>query len=125
MLTIRDIPIDYPLYNEVLNRHVEQFWHRTPKWATILGQTIGYIEAPIDTTFALHRAGEPFRRLKFGVRVYYPYEAKHLDWHGQPALSAYMQRSVLIEAGYIALSTHLLNASTHLPSGAKRVLPPY
>ena len=38
-------------------------------------------ECLIDTTFALHRAGEPFRRLKRSLRVYEPYEALHLDWY--------------------------------------------
>jgi hypothetical protein len=45
------------------------------------GSPIAYQVAPIDTTFALHRAGEHFRRLKTGLRVYEPYEALHLDWY--------------------------------------------
>ena len=40
--------------------------------------------ASIDTTFALHRAGEPFRRLKRALRVYEPFEALHLDWYCKP-----------------------------------------
>jgi hypothetical protein len=39
------------------------------------------LECLIDTTFALHRAGEPFRRLKKALRVYAPFEARHLDWY--------------------------------------------
>lgn len=81
MLTIRDISEEYPLYDEVINRHVEQFWHQQPEWASTTAGKVGFLRAPIDTTFALHRAGETFRRQKPGLRVYYPYEARHLDWY--------------------------------------------
>jgi hypothetical protein len=29
----------------------------------------------------LHRAGSSFRRLKPAMRVYHPFEARHLDWY--------------------------------------------
>jgi len=64
-----------------MNRHVEQFWRHVP---AITGTSFGpaaVLQATIDTTFALHRAGEPFRRLKAGLRVYEPFEAHHLDWY--------------------------------------------
>ncbi|MGD0640487.1 MAG: hypothetical protein ABSC22_07045 [Roseiarcus sp.] len=81
MLRIRDVPRTYPLFNRLMNRHIEQFWSKTPSWAeTSLGR-VAYIEALIDTTLALHRAGQPFHRLKKGLRVYEPYEARHLDWY--------------------------------------------
>ena len=81
MLTIEDIPTDYPLYNHVMNRHISQSWGNTPQIIdTNFGQ-IAFQVAPIDTTFAVHRRGEPFRRLKSGLRLYRPYEAKHLDWY--------------------------------------------
>jgi glycosyltransferase involved in cell wall biosynthesis len=87
MLRISDVPPTYPLFNQMMNRHIEQFWHRTPSWIeTSLGR-VAYIEAPFDTTFALHRAGEPFRRLKQGLRIYEPYEALHLDWYQSPSES--------------------------------------
>jgi glycosyltransferase involved in cell wall biosynthesis len=89
MLTIRDIAIDYPLYNEVLNRHIEQFWNQQPEWCSLSVGKVGCLRALIDTTFALHRAGEPFRRLKNGLRVYYPYEARHLDWYDRVTNSVY------------------------------------
>ncbi|WOJ89492.1 polysaccharide pyruvyl transferase family protein [Methylocapsa polymorpha] len=81
MLRIRDIPTSYPLFNHVMNRHIEQFWHRQPEWTPISFGRVAYIEAMIDTTLALHRAGERFRRLKRSLRVYEPYEAQHLDWY--------------------------------------------
>jgi glycosyltransferase involved in cell wall biosynthesis len=81
MLRIRDIPTDYALYNHVMNRHIEQFWRLKPRWAAVPQGTVAFIKAQIDTTFALHRAGQPFRRLKQGLRVYEPYEALHLDWY--------------------------------------------
>ncbi len=81
MLRIRDVPPTYPLYARAMNRHIQQFWSQRPQLvATPHGQA-AVIEAPIDTTFALHRAGERFRRLKPSLRVYEPYEARHLDWY--------------------------------------------
>ncbi len=81
MLKIHDIPEDYPLRNRVLNRHIEQFWQKKPSWCRTLAGWTAYQFAAIDTTLALHRAGEPFRRLKQGIRVYEPFEARHLDWY--------------------------------------------
>ena len=52
--------------------------------------TVAVLPAVVDTTFALHRAGEAFRRLKSGLRVYEPFEARHLDWYlgGEPSAEA-------------------------------------
>jgi hypothetical protein len=81
MLRIRDIPHVYPLRNRALNRHIEQFWKHEPTLMAFDGRPVAYQEALIDTTFAVHRAGEPFRRLKMGIRLYEPFEALHLDWY--------------------------------------------
>jgi hypothetical protein len=81
MLRIRDIPPEYPLFNQVMNRHIPQFWHRSPRWIETGAGLVAFQDAKIDTTFALHRAGERFRRKKLGIRVYHPYEARHLDWY--------------------------------------------
>jgi hypothetical protein len=68
-----------------MNRHIEQFWRHLPTFTeTSFGRT-AVLAAPVDTTFALHRAGEPFRRLKSGLRVYEPFEALHLDWYYDPS----------------------------------------
>ena len=94
MLRIRDISATYPLFNRVMNRHIEQFWryHPTIEQTTFGQAAIG--EFPIDTTFALHRAGEPFRRQKLGLRVYEPFEALHLDWYcTEHSSDAYFQSS--------------------------------
>lgn len=82
MLRIRDISLSHPIYSHVMNRHIEQFWHSPPQWIDVhnFGR-VAIRECVIDTTFALHRAGDPFRRLKPAVRVYEPYEAAHLDWY--------------------------------------------
>ena len=83
MLTIEDIPKTYPLYNHVMNRHISQFWGKQPTIIkTNLGQ-VAFQRAVIDTTFAVHHRNEPFRRLKHGLRVYRPYEARHLDWYSE------------------------------------------
>ena len=81
MLRIRDIPRTYPLFNRVMNRHIEQFWRHVPSMAETSWGQVAILPATIDTTFALHRAGESFRRLKSGLRVYEPFEALHLDWY--------------------------------------------
>lgn len=81
MLRIRDISPDYPLFNHVMNRHISQFWLQPPQWIQTSVGRIAFQPAEIDTTFAVHRAGEGFRRKKKGVRVYHPYEARHLDWY--------------------------------------------
>jgi hypothetical protein len=81
MLRIRDIPKTYPLYARVMNRHVEQFWGKHPSWCETHAGRTAYQFALIDTTLAVHRAGDPFRHLKQGIRVYEPFEARHLDWY--------------------------------------------
>ena len=93
MLRIRDIPKSYPLYNRVINRHIEQFWHRMPKIDVTPQGLVALLETVIDTTFALHRAGERFRRLKPGVRVYEPFEARHLDWYRTEMDGVYTETS--------------------------------
>ncbi len=81
MLKISDIDESYPLYTQVMNGHIKQFWHKKPSWVETSIGNIAYQECNIDTTFALHRGGEPFNRLKSAIRVYEPYEALHLDWY--------------------------------------------
>ena len=81
MLKISDIPRSNPLYNRIMNRQIVQFWRREPQWIDHRRQSIALLPAVFDTTFALHRSGTPFRRLKRGLRVYWPYEAQHLDWY--------------------------------------------
>lgn len=94
MLKISDIPRQYLLRNRAINRHVAQFWHKQPKWLATSRRQVAYQLATIDTTFALHRAGERFRRLKKGARVYRPFEARHLDWYNvENELDAYRQSS--------------------------------
>lgn len=92
MLRIRDIPQSYPIYNRVMNRHIEQFWKKRPSWHEFPHGKVAAQRAIIDTTFAMYRAGEPYRRLKSGYRVYAPFEAVHLDWYVEDtAKGAYAQ----------------------------------
>ncbi|KAG8150536.1 glycosyltransferase family 2 protein [Burkholderia catarinensis] len=81
MLKIDDIRKSYPLFGRVMNRHISQFWHQRPEISTIGGREIAHLHAPIDTTFAVHRSAQPFRRLKPGMRVYTPFDGRHLDWY--------------------------------------------
>lgn len=93
MLRIRDIPRDYPLYNRVMNRHIEQFWrHRPHRLQTAFG-TCAVLPAAIDTSFALHRAEFAFRRMRLGLRTYAPFEALHLDWYPQRTAAGYRESS--------------------------------
>jgi hypothetical protein len=93
MLRIRDVPRTYPLFKRAMNRHIEQFWRLTP----IIRQTswgeAAILESAIDTTFALHRAAEPFRRHKWALRVYEPFEARHLDWYPSGESTVYRDTS--------------------------------
>ncbi|QVN16662.1 glycosyltransferase family 2 protein [Burkholderia pyrrocinia] len=81
MLRIDDIRKSYPLFGRVMNRHISQFWHQRPEIRMIGGREIAHLRAPIDTTFAVHRSAQPFRRLKSGMRVYTPFDGRHLDWY--------------------------------------------
>ncbi len=84
MLRIRDVPRTYPLFNRMMSLHIDQFWKHKPCWIETSFGRVAYIEAPFDTTLALHRAGQSFRRFRRGLRVYEPYEARHLDWYIGP-----------------------------------------
>ncbi len=81
MLRIHDIPEQYPLYACVLNRHIKAFWNKTPELYKRPQEMVAFQFTTIDTTFALYRAGETFRRLQKAIRVYEPFEARHLDWY--------------------------------------------
>jgi hypothetical protein len=81
MLRIKDVPREHPLFNDVMNRHVEQFWSHQPSWTQTASGPAAYLECTIDGSFALHRAGERFRRPKKALRVYEPYEALCLGWY--------------------------------------------
>ena len=84
MLRIRDISDGYPLFNSVMTRHIEQFWRKMPDWIETKYGRVATIACHIDTSFALHRAGDPFFKQKIARRVYHPYEAQHLDWYYGP-----------------------------------------
>lgn len=81
MLRIDDIAREYPLYNNVLNRHIEQFWQHKPVITNCNNEKVAFLKCKIDTTFAMHRAGQEFRRLTNGMRLYGRYAARHLDWY--------------------------------------------
>lgn len=81
LLRIRDVSRHHPLFNGIMNDHVARIWNRRPTWVDTSHGRLAVQECLIDTTFAVHRAGEPFQRLKPGLGVYEPYEALHLDWY--------------------------------------------
>ncbi|MFL6721662.1 MAG: glycosyltransferase family A protein [Sphingomonas sp.] len=94
MLRITDIPKSYPLFNRVMARHISQFWGREPEWANLSVGNVAYLKHRIDTTFAVHRPGSVFRRLKAGIRLYHPFEARHLDWYAShPGSTNYSRTS--------------------------------
>jgi len=93
MLRIADVPRRYTLFGEAMARHIDQFWQHEPKWAqTSLGR-VAVLPSVIDTSLAVHRGGSAFRRLKAGLRVYHPYEARHLDWYPQRDATDVYRRS--------------------------------
>lgn len=48
-------------------------------------ETIRFKYAPIDTTFAMYRGSFTWHRLNSGLRVYAPFQARHLDWYLDPS----------------------------------------
>lgn len=83
MLDIYDIPDHYPKKTEVTGRHLMQFWNKKVKTVNVSKQ-IRYIDARIDTTFGMYRAGSNFIRHQLGIRTHAPYIARHLDWYINP-----------------------------------------
>ena len=81
MLKIDDIPEGYPAREWCYRRHVDQFWSKKPEKIAFNNKDIYFQKAKIDSTFGLLRSTKSFTRLLDGIRVYNPYEAKHLDWY--------------------------------------------
>lgn len=81
MLTIHDIPEQYALREYAWLRHVEQFWRKNPKSISIFDKQVFYQYAKIDTTFGIYNVSTSWERGLSGIRVYNPYEARHLDWY--------------------------------------------
>ncbi len=86
MLRIDDIPDCYPMKKKLISggSHVE--FHKRPiQQIKYKDRVIKYAHIPIDTTFAMYRAGSTWKRLTSGIRVMSPYSARHLDWYIDPA----------------------------------------
>ena len=81
MLRIEDIDTSIPLFNNIMNRNIQEFWRKSPRFTSISGKPVAYQAADIDTTFAVLRPGQKFQRMQPGLRVYAPYDARHLDWY--------------------------------------------
>jgi hypothetical protein len=93
MLRIDDVPPSFPLRTTVLNWHIHQFWRHAPELAEVDGEPVALQRCPIDTTFATHRAGAPFRRLSTAIRLYGRYSARHLDWYPETAAPDHYART--------------------------------
>lgn len=93
MLQIHDVSKRNPLYAHILRAHIKQFWGKLPVFASFGEKTVAFQYSKIDTTFAMHRGGEPFKRLKNGIRTYAPYEARHLDWYEEEQEENYKHSS--------------------------------
>jgi len=82
MLRIDDIPDHYPRKKELLSTSLHVNFHsRKVNIVQYKDKTIRFIFAPIDTTFAMNRAGKRWARLRKGIRTLSPYSARHLDWY--------------------------------------------
>ncbi|HHZ08727.1 MAG TPA: polysaccharide pyruvyl transferase family protein [Rhizobiales bacterium] len=81
MLRIADVPRSHPHFAPIMNGQIEQFWSRQPTTVATSWGVVACQNAAIGPAFALHRAGEPFRKTKEGLRTYEPFEARRLDWH--------------------------------------------
>jgi len=93
MLRIEDIDSGAPLYNNIMNRNIQAFWRKLPQFTEINGKPVAYQSADIDTTFAVMRPHQKFRRMQPGIRVYAPYDARHLDWYQNEWVDEYQTTS--------------------------------
>ena len=74
-LRIDDLPSHYPLA-ETVRAWESQFWK---------GPAVGdFLNAPVDTTFAMHRPNTPYLRTP-ALRSKFPYVARHLSWYANPS----------------------------------------
>ena len=83
MLRIDDLPVN-EYVNEQKKWHILQFWHKTPEMIKWRDEYYDYQKAFIDTTFAMYRKNFEFHRLNEGIRTYFPFWARHLDWYINP-----------------------------------------
>jgi len=87
MLRIDDIPDHYPkkegLISGKLGLH-KRFHLSKINSIHYKNEIVNYIFAPIDTTFGMFRAGKDWTKLLNGIRVLFPYSARHLDWYVDP-----------------------------------------
>lgn len=75
-LLLDDIPDRYPHRSTVLDWEAP-YWQRTLEPGVFL--------AHIDTTFAVHRPGTPYKVTE-ALRTGFPYVARHLPWYQDPSL---------------------------------------
>jgi hypothetical protein len=84
-LRIDDLPDGYPWKDRVLD--VEgPYWQRMTshfRWRH-RGDVAHFYHAPIDTTFAMLRAGEPYTAYEPALRAARPYTARHVPWYITP-----------------------------------------
>ncbi len=79
-LKIDNIPDDYPAKDSVLAIH--SYFYNTKPYKY---DNIYYRVAKIDTTLAVYRTEEEWKRLEdMSIRCYYPFNALHLDWYITP-----------------------------------------
>jgi hypothetical protein len=71
-LRIDDLPEHYRFKQEVIVWEA-QYWEKciAPK----------LYDAPIDTTFALYRAGSSYKPINTALRTGFPYLARHIPWY--------------------------------------------
>ena len=86
-LKIDDIPDYYPKKKLVLSIPTHKSFHNSPRiQENFQGQDFEITRAPIDTTFQLIRARNIDVRFPHTdcLRVFEPYDARHLDWYIDP-----------------------------------------
>jgi hypothetical protein len=86
-LKIDDIPDYYPKKKLVLSIPTHKSFHSSPRIKeNFEGQEFEITGAPIDTTFQLIRASSVDGRFPHTncMRVFEPYDARHLDWYIDP-----------------------------------------
>lgn len=71
-LKIDDIPLEFPLRDQVLE------WE-SPFWTSPLGD--GFYNAPVDTTFSLHKTSKCRIHKVGGIRLGDKYTCRHMPWY--------------------------------------------
>jgi hypothetical protein len=119
-LSIVDLPENYPLRFKVMIDYFYRNYKTFPRKKYY--NNISYYVDSIDTTFTLfnYEKNKTYKRLTECANVYYPYDAKHLDWYIDVLnipqdYYAYWKKTTNIGSwggGWVGSIVHAINTNT-------------